>query len=69
MDVCDRCVDMGTNDNCDNCSFGNPCLGCPHDKNNDCNGQCYNEGNDKEELHNGNNQERETQGGRGNLPE
>ena len=40
MDVCYRCAEMGCSDNCDNCSYGNPCLGCEH-YNIDCEGQCY----------------------------
>lgn len=52
MDQCEICAEMGCSDNCENCSLGNPCLGCPHD-NVDCEGQCYT--NNKEEIKDDNN--------------
>lgn len=40
MDICDWCEMFG-DDDCDKCPLGNPCLGCEHYENNDCEGQCY----------------------------
>ena len=42
MTQCETCEEMGTSNNCENCSLGNPCLGCEHDKSqkDDCCGQC-----------------------------
>lgn len=45
MTQCDICAEMGNSDNCQNCSLGNPCLGCEHDGK-DCHGQCYSTGNE-----------------------
>lgn len=47
MNVCEICEEMGCNDNCEFCSYGNPCLGCEHDRCNkdDCCGQCAKEPN------------------------
>ncbi len=39
MTQCEICEEMGCNDHCDNCGYGNPCLDCEH-RNVDCNGQC-----------------------------
>lgn len=39
MTQCEICAEMGCSDNCENCSLGNPCLGCEHDGK-DCTGQC-----------------------------
>lgn len=40
MDTCELCAEMGNSDNCENCSLGNPCLGCEHDILGNCVGQC-----------------------------
>lgn len=43
MDVCEYCelVLGATEKDCMNCYIGNPCIGCVHYENDDCDGQCY----------------------------